>query len=67
MPILIKPNGKEIEVNDHMMKCHKDGLLKGYKLPVEPDLEDDSEDDSEDGPEDDSEPKLKKLTIKKGK
>ena len=35
MPILIKPNGKEIEVNDHMMKCYEDGLLKGYKLPSE--------------------------------
>ena len=35
MPILIKPNGEEIEVNGHMMKCHKDGLLKGYKLPSE--------------------------------
>jgi len=36
MPILIKPSGKEMEVNEHMMKCHENGLLKGYKLKKEP-------------------------------
>jgi hypothetical protein len=39
MPILIKTiegKEKEIEVNEHMMKCHENGLLPGYKLKKEP-------------------------------
>lgn len=39
MPIIIKPNGKELEVNDNTIKVMKEhGALKGFKIKGEEDL-----------------------------
>ena len=36
MPIIIKPNGKELNVNENTVKAmREDGALKGFKIKVE--------------------------------
>ena len=36
MPIIIKPNGAELEVNSNVIKAmREEGALKGFKIKVE--------------------------------
>jgi len=32
MPIIIKPNGKELEVNENAIRAIQGGELKGFKI-----------------------------------
>lgn len=36
MPVIIKPNGKELEVNENAIKAIQGGELKGFKIKASP-------------------------------